>query len=52
MNNYDEEIDTLVKSTLHEKADYCKVSDGLKERIDQVIEKRKEKINNCISKQV
>lgn len=45
INEYDEQLDTLVKSTLHEKADRCEVSDGLKEQLDQVIKKREEKMN-------
>lgn len=32
MNNYDEKIDTLIKSALQEKAGDCKVSDEVKKK--------------------
>lgn len=44
MNNYDEKIDTLIKSTLQEEVGNYEVSDRVKEKIDQRIKEEKEKI--------
>ena len=50
MNNYDEKIDTLIKSVLWEKADDYEVSDEVKVRIDQKIKEKSDlllKVATC-----
>lgn len=46
MNNYDEKIDALIKSTLQEEVGNYEVSDRVKEKIDQRIKEEKKKSNN------
>ncbi len=41
LNNYDEKIDTLIRSALQEKAGDYKVSDEVKKRIDQRLKESK-----------
>jgi len=51
MNNYDEKIDTSIKSALQEKASDYKVSDEVKKRIDQrIVESKKKNINERLNK--
>lgn len=43
LNNYDEKIDTLIRSALQEKSGDYKVSDEVKKRIDQRLKESKKK---------